>query len=141
MVRDHRKLRVFHEADSAALETYRVTAEMPQAERYGLQAQIRRAAVSVAANIVEGTARGTLVEYCRFLRIAHGSARECGYLLGLAGRLGFLDADHCQAMLCQYDSLGAALFSLVRTLEESRSTVSSQSERALAGGRPYPVAD
>ena len=90
-MRDHRKLRAFELADTLAVEIYQATVEFPKAEQFGLMAQMRRASVSVASNIVEGCVRQTEGDYLRFLDIAYGSAMEVGYQLSLARRLGFLD--------------------------------------------------
>ncbi len=90
-MRDHKKLRAFELADTLAVEVYRITANFPTEERYGLSAQMRRAAVSVASNIVEGCARHTERDYLHFLDMAYGSACEIGYQISLAHRLGFLD--------------------------------------------------
>lgn len=90
LLRDHRKLRAFVLADEVALLTYECTAGFPRSERFGLTSQMRRAAVSVPSNIVEGCARSTQAEYIRFLDIAFGSLRELDYQLSLATRLEFI---------------------------------------------------
>ena len=114
MARDHRKLRVFELADQLALRVYSDTAGLPRSEQYGLQAQLRRAAVSVSTNIVEGCSRSSHAEYRRFLEIAHGSSRECSYLLSLTTRLGLLAGDElCRA----YSDLAASLLALNRAVQ------------------------
>jgi four helix bundle protein len=88
-MRDHTKLRAFELADEVAVLMYKVTSKFPKEEVYGLTSQLRRAAVSVPSNIVEGCARESQSEYLRFLDIAFGSLRELHYQFGLAKRLGF----------------------------------------------------
>ncbi len=92
-MRDHTKLRAFELADEVALLAYQVTARFPKEEMYGLISQIRRAAISVPSNIVEGCARNSQSEYLHFLHIAFGSLRELHYQLDLSNRLGFLRND------------------------------------------------
>ena len=89
-MRDHTKLRAFELADEVALLVYQVTAKFPKEELYGLTSQMRRAAVSVPSNIIEGCARDSQADYLRFLYIAFGSLKELHYQLSLSKRLGFL---------------------------------------------------
>ena len=89
-MRDHRKLRAFELADEVAVLVYQVTAEFPQAELYGLTSQMRRAAVSVPSNIVEGCVRDSQKDYLRFLYIAFGSLKELHYQVSLSKCLDFL---------------------------------------------------
>ena len=117
MSRDHRKLRVFATADALVVQIYGFTKPLPPEERYGLQAQIRRSAVSVPTNIVEGAARQSEADYLRFLVIALGSARECEYLVGLAARLGFANAASAAPLVDQYAKVAASLLRLTEALQ------------------------
>jgi four helix bundle protein len=118
-MRDHSKLRAFELADDLAVRVYGATAGFPKAEQYGLTAQMRRAAVSAASNIVEGCARSTEAEYLRFLDIAFGSIRELEYQLSLACRLGYVSpAEHAPLHVKAVETakvLGGLIRSLRRT--------------------------
>jgi len=105
MSRDHQKLNVFSQADALVLAVYAETATFPSDERFGLRTQIRRAAVSVPANIVEGCARRNEGEYLQFINIATGSAAETLYLLGLSTRLEFLRPEAHQRLEPKYTTL------------------------------------
>jgi four helix bundle protein len=89
MSRDHRKRELFALADELVLKVYAETATFPRDERFELRSQVRRSAVSVATNIVEGCARRGIREYLHFINVSTGSAAETLYLLNLASRLGF----------------------------------------------------
>lgn len=90
-MRDHTKLRAFELSDELVVLIYQITKNFPKEEIYGLTAQMRRAALSVPSNIVEGCARESQTEYLRFLEIAFGSLRELHYQFSLATRLSYLD--------------------------------------------------
>jgi four helix bundle protein len=89
-MRDHTKLIAFQLADEVAILIYHVTSSFPKEEAFGLTSQMRRAAISVPSNIVEGCARDSQPDYLRFLNIAFGSLRELHYQLTLSKRLEFL---------------------------------------------------
>ena len=116
MSRDHRKLHVFVIADSLVLEVYQASERFPPQERFGLQAQIRRSAISAACNIVEGSARRTTKEYVNFLNIAAGSAAEARYLAELSSRLGYITPDAEQGLTKRYTELSARLQVLIAAL-------------------------
>jgi four helix bundle protein len=118
MSRDHRKLRVFHEADKLVEDIYRVSRSFPSSERFGLQSQVRRAAVSAACNIVEGSARQTEREYLHFLNIATASAAEAEYLVPLAIRLKFLASTDGEPIARRYAELSSALRAMIRALQK-----------------------
>lgn len=119
-MREHAKLRAFQLADEVAVLIYRVTKGFPKDEVYGLTSQIRRAAVSVPSNIVEGCARESEAEYLRFLEIAFGSLRELHYQFGLATRLGYVrepDVTPCNAAI---EEASKVLSALLRSLRPAR---------------------
>jgi four helix bundle protein len=91
-VRDFRDLVVWQRARELAGATHRLTAGFPADERFGLTPQMRRASVSVMANIAEGNGRLHRAEYRRFLSTANGSLRELQSHLMLARDLGYVDA-------------------------------------------------
>lgn len=117
-MRDHSKLKAFELADQLALLTYKATAGFPKSEQFGLTAQMRRAAVSAASNIVEGCARNSESEYLRFLDMAYGSARELQYQASLAFRLGFLDAEMVEILEPACVETSMVLNGLIRSLRK-----------------------
>ena len=116
MSRDPHRLEAFVVEDDLVIEAYRATNCFPAEERFGLQSQIRRGAVSVAANLVEGCARRSQRDYLHFVGIAIGSASEVRYLLSLAVRLGFTKADDGEHLKVGYGRVIRALQALVTSL-------------------------
>jgi four helix bundle protein len=90
---DFHQLVVWQKAHNLTLDVYRATANFPKHEMFGLTSQVRRASVSIPANIAEGTGRGGDREFLRFLTIAMGSAAELEYHVLLAHELNYV-SDH-----------------------------------------------
>ncbi len=119
-MRDHTKLRAFELADEVAVLVYKVTVKFPKEEIYGLISQIRRAAISVPSNIVEGCARDTQADYLRFLTIAFGSLRELHYQLDLSRRLGFLRTEDFSLIEPKIIETEKVLGGLIRSLKDEK---------------------
>jgi four helix bundle protein len=115
-MRDHTKLKAFELADRLAVAVYQHTAGFPREEIFGLTAQLRRGAVSVPSNIVEGCARHSEADYVHFLDIAYASSREVGYQLSLAVRLGYLSAATHRALSALCTETSKVLAGLLRAL-------------------------
>ncbi len=112
----HRRLLVWQAAVELVTKVYKHTRTFPQAERYALVAQMRRAAASIPSNIAEGAARKGRKEYVQFLHTARGSLSELDTQLEIAFRLGYLN-ERCRAELqSQLDCVGRMLSGLISSL-------------------------
>ena len=115
-VHDYRRLDVWHRSRIFVLDIYRVTIGFPLEERFGLTSQLRRAVVSIPANIAEGAGRGTRGDFARFIRVAIGSACEVETQLDLSFDLELIpDNDH-KSLLGELGDIKAMLRGLERSL-------------------------
>ena len=115
-IASYRDLDVWQLAMDIVVEIYRVTRVFPTEEKFGLVAQLRRAAVAMPSNIAEGHSRLGAGEFRRFVSIARGSAAEVETQLAVAVALGFTDVDGTTSLSLKLDRLSKMLFSLYRRL-------------------------
>lgn len=113
------KLLVLEKSHELVLKTYEITRDFPKEEQFGLTSQIRRAAVSIPSNIVEGKARGTSKEYRRFLLISRGSLEELKYQLLLAKDLNYIELITYQKLFARADEVGRMLNGLIKKVGEA----------------------
>lgn len=109
-------LHVWHRGFQLTLDIYRLTATFPREERFGLTAQMRRAAVSVAANIAEGAKRDSNPDYSRFLNIAEASVVETECLLRIAGALPEVGNPKVDSLVREAEEISRMLYALRQTL-------------------------
>ena len=107
-------LAVWRKAHQLVLSIYRVTKDFPADERFGLISQMRRAGVSIAANIAEGFKKRGVKDKCNFYNIAQGSLEESRYYLILAKDLGYLTDN--DGLLKDCDEVGKMLHGLVASI-------------------------
>ena len=115
-ISSYRDLKVWQKGMDLVIESYRLTEKLPRQELYGLVSQIRRAAVSIPANIAEGHARYHTREFLRHLSIAKGSLMELETELIAAGRLSYVAESDVQNALGATAELGRMLAGLTRSL-------------------------
>ncbi len=114
------ELRVWRLAHSFAQRVYKVSKELPAEERFGLISQLRRAAISVPANIAEGSKREGRHDYARFLNIAEESLVETEYFLIFCRDLGCLEPDVVEHLLAELNDIAKMLYHLRIKVEGGR---------------------
>ena len=105
-------------ADEIARLVYKTSKKFPKDELYGLTSQLRRAAVSIILNIIEGFARKGTKEYRNFLYISYGSLKETKYLLYFAHRENYLNTREYEEILNLTEEVGKMLWATIKTIEK-----------------------
>ena len=118
-MRPHHKLDAWSKAIDLVVDIYKATETVPKEERYGLTSQIRRAAVSIPANIAEGAGRYSNREFAHFLSSAQGSASELETELIISNRLGYLDENTYSLLITPLDRIGRLITGLSKHISES----------------------
>jgi four helix bundle protein len=113
-----KELKIWHKAIDLATNVYKLTANFPNEEKYGLTAQIRRSAVSIPSNIAEGAGRNTDNEFCYFLGISNGSAYELQTQLIISKNLGLIDENAVESALEEIDQLQKMNFALQASMKK-----------------------
>jgi four helix bundle protein len=116
-IQNYRDLGVWQKAIALSVSCYRLTADFPREEMYGMTAQIRRASVSVAANIAEGHGREHTKTFIQFLRISQGSLKELETHFVLAEQIGLVGSEKVQPLIVASDEIGRMLRALIRSLQ------------------------
>ncbi len=113
-----RKLKIWSDAIDVVVEIYKETASYPKEEKYGLISQIRRAGVSIPANIAEGSAKGTNPDFIRFLYISKGSLAEVITLFSVAARLQITTQNNADKIIDKLILIDNSIFRLIETLDK-----------------------
>ena len=113
-----RDLVVWQKSHNLTLEIYNITSSFPNEEKFGLVSQMRRAAYSIPANIVEGHSRKSKKEFLQFLSIAKGSLEELKYFIILANDLNYINANTNKQLEEYSEEVSKILFSFTKNLTE-----------------------
>ena len=118
MARDYKKIKAWQHADNLVIAIYDKTKSFPKEESYGIVSQLRRAAISVPANIAEGASRKHKKEYLHFLYIAKGSLAETEYLLHLSHKLQYLQKSDYTKLEALRKETAKTLQGLIKSVEK-----------------------
>jgi len=122
MAENFRSLLVWQKAEELAVLIYSVSKSFPKEEQFGLTNQLRRAAVSVGANIAESTGRSGLKDKIQFLMISRGSLTETQSHISIAARLGFLEEKLAEKIIIDYEELARKINAFVKSLGKAQPT-------------------
>ena len=115
-VKTFRDLKVWRKAHELVLEIYKITKTFPEEEKFGVVSQLRRAAISIATNIVEGHKRRTKKEFLYFLNLAEASLEETKYLIFLSEALGYLSQPNGLLLNRCCEEIGRMLYAFQKNL-------------------------
>ena len=118
-IKSYRDLQVWQRAMDLAVACYDVTRDFPKSETYGMASHIRRASVSIPANIAEGFGRDSTGNFVSFLRVSQGSLKELETHLLLSIRVGLSEQQSVDPLLQQCDELGRMLRAYIRSIQRS----------------------
>lgn len=124
--RNYRKLAVWENAKTFVLDIYKCTANFPKEEVFGLTSQLRRAAISIPANIAEGVERQHPREFLQFLYVARGSLAEVEVYMDLALDLRYLENEAFEKLYVQASKVGKMLNGLINSLKNRLSSANRQ---------------
>lgn len=116
MESNYKNLKIWKEAINLSVIIYNLTDKMPNSEKFGLISQMRRAAVSIASNIAEGSGRGTTPQFVQFLGIAQGSAYELETQLILVEKLSYFSSEELKQAFDKLDYIQKMNFKLKQSL-------------------------
>ena len=114
----HKKLDVWQKSIILIQKIYELTKSFPKIENFGLTNQMRRAVISIAANISEGAARQTKKEFIQFLHMAQGSLSELDTHLEISGKLGYLKENNLQELSVLMNDIDKMLTGLIKSLKK-----------------------
>lgn len=117
---NYKELKVWQKAMDFVVTVYAATRDFPKDELYGLTSQLRKAAVSIPANIAEGAGCDSDAEFARFLDIANRSSYECVVHLQIAERLNYLEKTVAQALVGEAEEISRMLVGLIRHYAPNR---------------------
>lgn len=118
-MRDFRKYEVWKKAHYFAIDVYKESKSFPKSEQFGITSQLRRAALSIPTNIVEGCSRSSEKEFAHFINISSGSAAEVEYLIEFSKEIELLNQEEYQKLNSSIIEIRKMLNSLHRTLKNS----------------------
>jgi four helix bundle protein len=115
---NYKELKIWQKARLLVKNCYNLTADMPKEEKFGLVSQVQRAAVSIPANIAEGSGKSSSKDFCRYLEIAISSAFELETLLLLSADLNFVDNQKCDLILADIQEIQKMIYSFKNTIND-----------------------
>lgn len=121
-MQDYRQLKVWEKSHQLVLAVYRLTTSFPKEEKFGLVSQMRRCAVSIPANIAEGSGRESGADFARFLQIALGSASELAYYVLLCKDLENITEERYRQMTVAVSEVKRMLTGLIQSIRSAKQT-------------------